>query len=49
MQAGTIAGAAFLKSLLKEAFHGFILILLGLCMGVKPNSINPKGVPLVGV
>ena len=43
MQAGTIAGAAFLKEFVKEGIPWVHFDIAGTAWGVKPNSINPKG------
>ena len=43
MQAGTIAGAAFLKEFVKEDIPWVHFDIAGTAWGVKPNSINPKG------
>ena len=43
MQAGTIAGAAFLKEFVREDIPWVHFDIAGTAWGVKPNSINPKG------
>ena len=43
MQAGSIAGGAFLKEFVKEGIPWTHFDIAGTAWGVKPNSINPKG------
>ena len=43
MQAGSIAGGAFLKEFVKEDIPWVHFDIAGTAWGVKPNSINPKG------
>ena len=42
-QAGTIAGAAFLKAFVKRDIPWAHFDIAGTAWGVKPSNINPKG------
>ena len=43
MQAGSIAGGAFLKEFVGKNIPWVHFDIAGTAWGVKPNSINPKG------
>ena len=43
MQAGSIAGGAFLKEFVKDGIPWVHFDIAGTAWGVKPDSINPKG------
>ena len=43
MQAGTIAGGAFLKEFVDPKIPWVHFDIAGTAWGVKPDSVNPKG------